>query len=448
MALSKTRYMYGVQCPKLMWKKANEPPVSLSKVAQQRIRTGYKIEEYAYTLFPTATLVSTEKMDFYEALRKTKPLLARQAVTLLQPVFASDGINCKPDILKKSPSGWELFEVKSTAHIEPRHIQDLSFQHYCLGKCGIRVSRCFVVHPNTNYVRFGSIDPQKFLSVDDVTSQVDQEAPNVPLNIYALEQFLSCKKCPHCEAGTQCKKPTQCDYYTQCNSKAVTPEGSRPEIAHDAIETFISSVDYPVYYLDFETSQPAIPKFDGTRPYQQIPFQYSLHIVKEPGTRPEQYSFLINDRRDPRPYIAKTLLSALGDKGTIVAWHQSFEKRVIAELSDAFPEYTEQLKGLLQRFLDLRTPFQKRLYYDPAFHNSSSLKVVLPLLCPDLTYNNLALKTGEDALALYQDFLDEITPQEEWEKNKAGLVEYCGLDTLGMVRIMDYLKRIERYSCF
>jgi len=212
-------------------------------------------------------------------------------------------------------------------------------------------------------------------------------------------------------------------------------------IDRDEIRKFLGTLEYPLYYLDFETFSTAVPMFDGTKPYQNIPFQFSLHTVENHDAEPHHYSFLAEGATDPRPKLLSELKKTLGEQGSIVVYNQSFEKGILKDLAEAFPEYCGWVEDVLARIVDLIIPFRRFHYYDPKQQGSASLKRVLPALTGK-GYDGLDISQGEDASiaflgVTYGDVSDEVR-----DKVRRDLEEYCGLDTEGMIWIMDRLREI------
>jgi hypothetical protein len=222
-----------------------------------------------------------------------------------------------------------------------------------------------------------------------------------------------------------------------------TAMSGKPHIDVYRIGEFIKGVEYPINFLDFETFQNAVPKLDGQRPYMQLPFQYSLHILHEDGEL-EHKEYLGDEHSDPRPALAKQLPSDITSTGTIIAFNQSFEKSVIKTLANEYEKQAEALLGMNDRFIDLITPFRNLMYYHPAFNGSFSIKSILPALFPgddELDYKKLDIQGGQAAMGAYAD-LDKIEDTAEKQKVKESLLAYCKLDTLAMVKIWQRLNDV------
>jgi hypothetical protein len=202
------------------------------------------------------------------------------------------------------------------------------------------------------------------------------------------------------------------------------------------VKGLLRKVVHPVHFLDFETVNPAIPIYAGTRPYQAIPFQWSDHILHT-GGRAEHREYICQEAQDPREEFLETLLETLGEKGTVFAF-SGYEKRMIEAMARCLPEREGRLKRLLPRLIDLQGIIREH-YYHPAFHGSFSLKSILPALLPEMSYANLAIQEGQSASLEYTRMIDPATPYEEKERIRKDLLAYCGYDTFAMLKIREEL---------
>ncbi len=217
----------------------------------------------------------------------------------------------------------------------------------------------------------------------------------------------------------------------------------QPHIDKAGIKRFLDTLRYPLSYLDFETFNPAVPMFDSTRPYQKIPFQWSLHVVEMENAEPEHYSFLAEGTDDPRPEFLSKLKEALPNRGSVVVYNQAFEKGIMTELGNTFPEYAEWADGVIGRMADLLAPFRDFCYYHPAQKGSASLKAVLPA-ATGKGYDELEINNGEDASLAFQRIAYGEASEEEGRQVREALEVYCGLDTEGMIWIVDRLRMAQK----
>jgi len=488
MQISKTQYVLGLRCPKALWlrKYRNELAAEPDVRRQNIMETGRRVGEVAHQLFPGGVEVAYRRGDYPGMIDETARLIVEGDV-VYEGSFSTDGVFVRADILVRNGAAWDLYEVKATASTKAEHKPDVAVQWYVIGR-HLPLGRAHLVHLNTGYVRDGALDLQGLFTIDDVTEAVLDAQASIEGSLQALETMLAGAE-PDVPIGTQCNRPYECDFRAHCWQDVPYPSvldlrkliGERKfeyyhrgivtyqdaskhidlnaaqslqvdtalnhveHIEAGAIADFLGDVRYPVSFLDFETFQDAIPRFDGQWPYQGIPFQYSLHVVHETGEI-EHREFLAEEGGDPRLELAQRLLQDLPDEGTIFAYHQSFELRVIRELAQHCTEYDERLLALTRRFKDLEDPFRRLIYYHPDFNGRSSIKVVLPALFPgdpELDYKNLAIQSGDEAMNIFPR-LQEIDDPDEKAAIRKSLLAYCRLDTLAMVRIWEKLRQVSR----
>ncbi|MGP8078983.1 MAG: DUF2779 domain-containing protein [Dehalococcoidales bacterium] len=476
--LSKSKYLSGLQCLKYLWLLYNDPG-KIPEFDDSTLRIfeqGHQVGELARKLFPDGIDISSA--DFNGNLKLTKKLLPSRK-PLFEPGFYQDNLFSRLDIL--NPAGddtWDIVEVKSSTSVKDVNLHDVSFQRLCCEKAGLKINRCFVAVVNNKYVRQGEISPAEYFTIHDITDKVDRIAEGIEERIEEMFKVISAPTCPEIRIGEYCTSPYDCpvtlcrenlgifDLYRggkKCyqmyydgilkvedipsDYKLSEPQqiqqacaiSGTPHIDKKAVREFLKKIKSPVYYLDFETISPVIPLFDGTRPYQRIPFQYSLHKVT--GKETEHYSFLAKGRDDPRPALLKQLKKDIGTKGSILTYNQSFEEGVIEEMAGVFPEYTGWAAVVCSRMLDLLQPFQSFSYYHPLQHGSASIKKVLPAVTGK-GYNDLAIAEGEAASSAFLAVTFGEASEAERLQVRQDLEKYCGLDTEGMIWIVDELKKV------
>jgi hypothetical protein len=223
-------------------------------------------------------------------------------------------------------------------------------------------------------------------------------------------------------------------------------KAGQPLINEDDITESLSTLQYPLYFLDYETFNPAIPLFPDYHPYEHVVFQYSLHVIRKPGAEPEHFDCLITEKRDPAPIIVPNLVKNLGPDGSVIVWNQSFEAHRNQDLALHCPSYKAQLESINDRLYDLMLIFRDGLFVHPDFHGSASLKAVLPVLCPELSYDELDISNGEEAMMTWYWLQTANLAQEDLEQTRAAMREYCKLDTIAMLAILEKLKEILRRS--
>lgn len=482
--LSKSKYLNGLQCPKYLWllfndkDKVPEPDASTQHVFDE----GHRIGELAKQLFPDGIDLSNE--DFIGNLNKTRESLSFRR-PLFEPGFYVDGYFSRLDILDPVGDGaWDIYEVKGSTSVKDINIHDISFQRHCVQKFRLEIDKCFVVHINNQYVKNSdNIDVRQLFTVEDVTESVEEVAGGVEDRSEEMWEIITASTCPEIGIGPHCSDPYDCPV-TWC--RECLPEhnifnlysggkrcfemfnqgiffvkdipvsfklsaaqqiqqtceiNNEPFIDKEAIQRFLDSLQYPLHFLDFETFSPAIPIYDRTRPYQRVPFQFSLHVERNSGTELEHYGFLADGTEDPRPTFLDELKSLLGDNGDIIVYNQSFEKGVLKELGDVFSECTTWVENTCNRVVDLYSPFRNFSYYHPMQQGSTSIKKVLPALT-GRGYDNMEIAKGDDASLAFFNMTMDMYSVEEKRKIRQDLEKYCSLDTEGMALIMEKLHNL------
>lgn len=491
MQISKSDYMLFLKHPAWLWLKKHAshilPPVD--DALQTRLDEGYVFEPYVELLFPGLVRLDYEDAASYETLpQRTTDAWQSGAGAVAQGRYSSERATCISDIVTRLNDGFVLTEIKSNTSAKREHVFDLAFQRAVLEGAGYSVIRCEVAHVNRDFVRFGDIDPQKLVSITDVTEAVSNQldstrtwmeqavkvaasdtmpdpAPELaelnsynewmeireklepPLSgdsIYHLPSMNAGKAASLIQAGV-----TKVDEITDLSglNKATRSflnarsQGAR-SVDKPALQKFIREIRYPLYYFDYETTQSLLPVWDGTRPYQQVPFQYSLHVQREPGGEVEHREYLHRNDSNPMPALLERLREDLGSDGSILAWYEGFEKARNREMAKAFPKYADFLLNLNERIIDLMKPFSDGAITDPAFKGSASIKAVLPALLPELSYNDLNIREGSSASRLWKNVT--LTNPESAERPTVydDLVAYCTRDTWAMVAIHAELREM------
>ncbi len=480
--LTKSKYLYGLQCPKLLWVAFNGKLPEAGKATQHVFEEGHKVGELAKSLYPGGIDISAE--DFLANIRETKELL-KSRKPLFEAGLKPGDIFARADILL--PAGeheWDIIEVKSSTEVKDINLHDLSFQKYCYEQDGLKIRKCHLMHINNKYVRSGEIDPSGLFISEDVTEEVEKLIGGVKERVEGMFKTILLKKCPESRIGPHCSDPYDCALTEDCWSHLPDnnvfdlyrggkkcfelyeegilslrdiPDGfplnakqeiqkdceasGKPYINKEGIKDFLATLQYPLHYLDFETFSTAIPLFNGTRSYQHIPFQFSLHVVEEGASKPVHISFLADGKGDPRKEFLSRLKAALQDKGSIIAFNQSFEIGRLKELGEAFPEEKKWVEAVIDRIVDLLQPFRDFHYYSPKQRGSASIKRVLPALTGE-GYDNMEIGGGEDASLAFLDLMFAGLGKDEMARVREDLEKYCGLDTEGMVLIVEELRKM------
>ena len=499
--LSKSLYTRGLQCEKSLWlKKYREDVLSPpSDDLESRLENGNSIGKLACELFTGGKRVSLEKDNIAEMVTQTKKYLQCGIETIYEATFEKDGVYVMVDILHVNTQGnLELYEVKSSSWNSKKklkelshYIDDLSIQHYVVSKCGYSVEKSSLILLNTDYIRGKELDIEQLFSKVDVTKSVEALQKNISSNIQSFSQtLLDTENEPDCDIGWHCKHPYECDALDYCwnrqkkipsysvfNIFTLTKESKALElynqgiikiedipkdfaltqvqealvsswvenkaiIKREEVQKFLDTLAYPLCHLDFETYSPSIPEFEGTKAFEQIPFQYSLHIEHENGEL-EHREFLAKEGSDPRESLVAQILKDIPKGVTTLAYHASFEKGVIQRLAQVFPKKSEHLFALVDNIVDLEKPFSQRHYYLPQMQGKSSIKVILPILVPQMqkAYKELELiQNGGDAMSAFPKLVS--LDEKEKEKYRKALLAYCKLDTLAMVKVLAELRKV------
>ncbi|WP_419782255.1 DUF2779 domain-containing protein [Malaciobacter marinus] len=491
MNLSKSLYTKGIQCPKALWLKKYKPSVLTppDEQAHAIFETGNIVGDLACKLLPDGKEVPYTT-NYDEMIATTKQWLKEGVSNIYEATFNYDSILIMVDILKVEDDGVSIYEVKSSTEVKDIYLHDVSIQYYVLQNLGFSIKSASVVHINNEYVRDESLELDKLFKIVDVTSVVQSLQSNIPSILKEFETYLEDKvNEPDIDIGKHCNKPYECDAKNYCwKIQRQIPEysifnifnlGSKKQVelynqgiidiedipedfdmtANQAqavknykskasyidkenIKAFLENLTYPIYHLDFETYQQAIPQYKGIKPFEQIPFQYSLHIEYEDGTL-EHKEYLSEDGVDSRYELAQKLCEDIPSDVTVLAYNMSFEKGVIKGLANLFPELSTHLLAINENMQDLMVPFQKKWYVTPSMQGSYSIKYVLPALVPELekAYKELdGVQNGSQAMNAFANLskIDEVNK----EKMRTSLLEYCKLDTLAMVKILNKLKKI------
>ena len=320
------------------------------------------------------------------------------------------------------------------------------FQKTVIEGNGFTVRNIFVIHVNNQYVREGEVNPKELTTFADVTNEVNEIAIKTPEYMEAAKKSAAQVEMPdpNPELAKLGSKSEWMKVYENIfpPEPMVWPADTRAEINKQEIERFLSELQYPLYFFDYETMQGLVPYFDGQRPYQQVPFQYSLHIIREPGGETEHREYLHKKNSNPAPSLAKQLIEDMCDSGSIITWNMRFEKSVNEELGRMYPEYAEQIKAINERVVDLMIPFKAKWHDDPRCEGSASIKKVLPVVCPELSYKDLGIQDGNSAQRLWMEAVLDETRADQKEQILADLTEYCRMDTWAMVRIWQELNKL------
>ncbi len=441
--LSKSTFMYGCQCPKRLWLHKFQPSVrdELTEAQASIFQAGTDIGMLARQLFPYGVDASPETAYKYQqSVADTEKYIRKGVNVIYEAAFQFEGILVAIDILVKKGDKWYAFEVKGTGSVKPPHIQDAALQYYVITQSGIPLEDISIVHLNTDYVRYGELDIQQLFTCTSVVEEVKEQQFLIVSKAIELMAMLKSKQLPIMEIGDHCFMPYDCDFYGFCSKGLVDDEYVEEEyINQEAIKEFLSQLEYPLQFLDFETWMTAVPEQDGHWPFRQVPFQFSLHIQNKADDELVHRYYLADGPQDNHLVFAEKLLEALEKNGTILAYNKTFENTILNHLKEEFEHLAKPIEKIQERMVDLMAPFRKN-YRLHAMKGSYSIKYVLPALVPELNYDSLVIGNGGDASAAFYNLkmVEEVT---ERERIRQALLDYCGLDTLAMVKILEKLKK-------
>ena len=492
MYLSKSKYCRLWQCAKQLWLDTNHPELQTADPSrEERMTTGNEVGDLAMGLFGDFTEVTVLKEDgrpdITAMIDKTRLCIDAGAENICEASFSYDGLYCAVDILRKQGGGYTIYEVKSSTKEAEIYGVDIAYQKYVLEHCGINVTGTYLVCINSDYVRGEDLDISQLFKIVDMTPWVELETPLITSRLKLAEKTLASQEEPACDIGEHCTNPYGCAYWDYCSRHLPKPsvfdlyrmsgkkkfeyyrkgmvfyqdmlaapklnEKQLRQIQFElndcgnyidkgGIQDFLGTLSYPICFLDFETMQQVVPEFPGTKPYQQIPFQYSLHYIEEPGGELKHKEFLAESGEDPRRAIAESLCRDIPWNVCVTAYNKGFECGRLKELAIQFPDLAGHLLNIQDNIRDLLTPFQSGYYYNRAMGGSFSIKSVLPALFPDdpsLDYHNLeGIHNGGEAMTIFPKIKD--MPPEEQAIARKNLLAYCKLDTYAMVKVWEALE--------
>ena len=480
--ISKSDYVLGIKCPNALWFKKYRKDLT-PVVDQAVLDTGNMVGELARSRFPGGIDVTAKPWE-PEAIEQTKHAMSENAPYIFEATLETNtGEYCAVDILHNNDDGtWNIIEVKSTTSPHDYHIIDASFQRYVFAQCGVKIRKCFIMTLNPEYVRHGDMDRDELFALHDVTDEL-QDIETVQSEAARIRAILDGPELGIAISKTKCNKFYDCPYQSHCwknipqysvfdafkgaladdvyseygaDLRNVPAEVLAKQMHPGDIEAFLDNIDvinedilrnftdqlrWPLYYLDYESIMPAVPMFDNSRPYQQICFQFSLHVQRTPGGELEHYEYLHNDPdTDPRPGLIKKLIETIGDTGSVIVYNQGFEQGRNTEMARDFPEYANQLNAINNRMLDLLKPFKERGLYRPCQNGSASIKKTLPAFVPEMSYADLGIHNGTEASDQFMAFMTGKQTAEQTKEMMTNLHEYCGQDTMAMVRLLDVIQ--------
>ncbi|MFH1544041.1 MAG: DUF2779 domain-containing protein [Patescibacteria group bacterium] len=475
MKLTKTDFLAYLDAPRHLWATKNEKleKKELDAYLEHLFKQGYNVEKFA------ERYIQEYLVHQYQASSKD---------LLIQPTHIDRDFEARTDVLIKNPETnlWDMYEIKSTTSVSKQHKYDATFQALIFKK-KYKLGNIFILHLNDDYVRKGEINPNSIFLATDITDQVEKlkdevhmlryEALDV-LNEEDYNRTLSCIRPKTCPCLDLCHKDLP-DYSIYdinnltANEKKIrqleemevfdirdvpkdfslsdkqslqvqVAKSAKASIDEEGIKADLEGLEYPLYFIDYESFNPAIPMYDGYKPFDQIPFQWSLHVQDAPDSKLRHYEFIEIEQIDPIPNFLNSLKKVLGATGSIIVWNQTFEGTLNKRMAEICPELEDFCKDMNERMYDLMDLFRDGIYADPKCKGSYSIKKVLPVLVPGLSYDGMDIAEGATAMAKWYEMVYKIDKDEKDQKEKIrkDLLKYCELDTLAMVRIFERLWEI------
>jgi len=480
--LSKSLYTRGLQCRKSLYLDRHRPELRAAPSSELEAlwKSGHEVGDFAQMLFPGGVIVPFDGMTRDEQLAKTREEIDRGTKAIYEAAFSYNGVFVKADIIVRNRGYWDLYEVKSATSVKEHYWDDVAVQYYVLSGCGLPVHKAYLVHINNSYVREGDIVPEELFVTQDITGVVKEKQASIPEELAGMRAMLL-GEMPEIDIGPHCEDPYECDFMSFCwehvpGNSVFSLRGRgidrwelyrqgvvkledvpldslnlmqrmqveyfldrKSHVDPAKIREFLKKVRYPACFLDFETFGSAIPLFDGTRPYQQVPFQYSLHRIDAEGEAEKHFEYLAYPGSDPRQEIAEKLAGEIPEGARVFVYNMAFEKRVLRELGESIPKLRKALNAVSEGMVDLMEPFKRRDIYHWRMNGSYSLKSVLPVLVPEMKYEELEIRDGAMASEAYF-AMEEITDPAELSRLRAALLAYCRQDTLGLVRLLEKMR--------
>lgn len=490
MVISKSEFMMFLKHPAWLWlKKFDKTKIPVpDEDLQARFDEGSLFEEYAEKLFPDAVKLGYKNGNefsgtkYYALPEMTQREIAKGTRVIFQGRLEKDNITSIFDVIERvDKDTFDLYEIKSSTGVKPEHIPDLAFQTIVLEKSGLKVRSMYVLHVNNEYKRNGAIKPEEITKKTEVTEDVraiieqtlgqieeahlvltKKEMPDISprylkqaslsewleilslvrgdlprYSIYNISRINPAKIAMLEDMGVEVMEDIPLDFeLSEAQEKQVNAvrTGERT-IDKGEIQEFLSSFKFPLHFFDYETLSGVIPAFDGTRPYQQVPFQYSLHIQEKPGGSLSHKEFLHTENTNPVPELLEQMKRDFLGGGSIVSWNMRFEADRNKEMALMYPEYASFLEDINARMVDLMIPFSKGWFVDKDFFGSASLKAVLPVLAPELSYKELEISHGGMAQRAWMQTVLGGANKDTKDEIMVNLKKYCALDTYAMYAV-------------
>ena len=483
-SLSKSKVMSGLQCHKRLYLEVHRPDLlDYSEQAQRAFAIGDEVGEAARGQHPGGTLVAHQD-DLRVALDRTRQLLESPGnLTLFEAAFQNGRTLVRADIFTRDGNDYQLVEVKAATQPKPHYLSDVAIQSWVIKGAGYALRSAHLAHIDKTFVYPGGGDYHGLFTTHDLTGETGAVIEQLPRQVAELQEVLRGPE-PEIEIGTHCNDPYECPFKSHCSPEGaeypvrILPRGGRlvetlaaegygdlrdvpaerlekeqhlrvwrvtragtAELLADSVAG-LRALPFPRFYLDFETGQFPVPIWAGTRPYEQLPFQWSCHIETADG-RLAHREFLDASGEAPMRAFAESLIAVLGSSGPVLVY-SSFERTQVNALIARFPDLAAPLAAIVARLFDL-LPVTQAAYYHPQMKGSWSMKAVLPTIAPELDYGALGeVQHGGGAQVAYRELIHPTTARERREKLMRDLKAYCAQDTLGLVRVARYLEGRDR----
>jgi len=483
--ISKSKFVAGIQCLKRLYWEVHEPELAAAPDASAvaRLQQGHEVGRLARQLFPGGVEIQSTRERLGDAIRATRELVAnREVPAIFEATFEHGGVLVRVDILqRRDRNRWRLLEVKSTADLKDYHLFDVGIQRHVVSHCGLKLSSSSLMHLSREYIfRGGAYDLGQLFRIRNLNRQLPKLQRKLTTQLRSECHILSQPQPPDVAPGRHCRKPVLCEFFACCNPERPLDHVTRlprinartveelkalgVESIRDIPEDFplndmqrracasvktgqlwrstdlnkqLQTLKYPLCFMDFETVNPALPRFAGMKPFDYVVFQWSVHWQDTPDAPIEHFEFLADDHADPRLPFLESLCEVIQGAATIVVYYQKFESGRLAELAEWFPQYEKRIARAQARLWDL-LPIIRDNVYHPAFQGSFSLKRVLPALVPEMSYESMEVSDGAEAGVAWEKML--TCEDAERKDLRSSLLAYCGQDTFAMVRLLNVLR--------
>lgn len=492
MRLTKTNFLLYKNCPENAWVKIFEPKIYYSKQLtdfdKMIMETGNEIDELARELFPGGILIENR-----DNMKASMEAVNRKEKIIYQPVFYTEKFEAIADIIvwNEEHEAYDIYEAKSTnsgnnkKSDDETYKYDLAFQANVLKNLSVPVNKTYIIRLNSDYVRQEKLNIRELLIIEDFTKEVTDMQESVLGEMENAQKLLKLENRPsgscccitkgrsaHCSTfgylnpdipeysvhdisriGLSKKKladlidsriysiydvPKDFELTEIQRNQIDVAQSKKVIIKKVELEEFLNTVKYPISFLDYETFPSAIPRFIGYKPYDQIPFQFSLHVLRREGHELEHYEFLHSESNNPDLKFIKALNDLLPIEGSVIVWNKQFESGINTKLSERNSDFSTLLKAINDRMIDLELPFKKQFYVHPGFVGKTSIKKVLPTLAPDFSYKILNIQEGGTASQTWNKITSGQLDKVETDQKIKDLLAYCNLDTLAMYEILKH----------